>query len=212
MFTMNARQFNDNAMNGVFRDIYPVIAEQVLELTGIRSGLCIDLGGGPGMLGVWIARSSDLHVAIVDPLADCLALAEENIAKHDLTGRVTTRHGAAEALPAADGEADLIISRGSIYFWEDQGKGLREIYRALAPGGWGYIGGGFGNQALRDRIFAEKANDPEWKNGVAERGRKNPPSHFRNLLDEAEIPGEVRTDERGTWIIFRKPMKCENAD
>lgn len=205
MFAMNAREYNGRVMNGLFRDIYPVIAEQVLATTGIRSGLCIDLGGGPGMLGIRIAEASNLRVTIVDPLADCLALAEENIARHGMAGRVTTRQGAAEALPVADGKVDLIVSRGSIYFWTDQGKGLCEVYRTLRTGGWAYIGGGFGSQALRDRIFAEKANDAEWNAGVAERGRKNPPGHFRNLLDEAGIPGEVRTDERGTWIVFKKP-------
>lgn len=205
MNTMDARKYNDKVMNGLFRDIYPVIAGQILELTGVRSGRCIDLGGGPGMLGICIARASDLRVTIVDPLADCLALAEENIAKHGLTGRVTTRRGAAEALPVGDGEADLIVSRGSIYFWTDQGKGLREVYRALSPGGWAYIGGGFGSQELRDRIFAEQANDAEWQTGIAERGRNNPPGHFRAVLAEAEISGEVHSGERGTWIVFRKP-------
>lgn len=209
MFAMNAREYNDRIMNGLFRDIYPLLAEQALARTGVKSGLCIDLGGGPGMLGIRMALSSDLRVAIVDPLADCLAVAEENIARHGLTGRITTRQGSAEALPLADGEADLIVSRGSIYFWEDQGRGLAEVYRALRSGGWAYIGGGFGSQALRDRIFAEKAGDAEWTEGVAERRRKNPPSHFRTLLAEAGISGEVRSDDSGTWIVFQKPGRTK---
>ncbi len=204
MFAMNVREYNDKVMNGLFRDIYPVIAEQALARTGVRNGLCLDLGGGPGMLGICVARSSDLRVAIVDPLADCLALAEENIARHGLCGRVTTRQGAVEALPAADGEADLIVSRGSIYFWNDQGKGLLEVYRALKPGGWAYIGGGFGNHVLRDRILAEQASDDEWNAAMAERRRNNPPSRFRALLTEAGIPGEVESGDSGTWIVFRK--------
>lgn len=209
MFTMNAKEYHYKIMNGLFRDIYPVIAGQALARTGVTSSLCIDLGGGPGMLGICIAQCSDLRVVIVDPLADCLALAKENIARHGLSGRVTIRRGAAEALPVGDGEAALVVSLGSIYFWEDQGKGLHEVFRALKPGGWAYIGGGFGNQALRDRIFAEKANDPEWKAGMSERGRKNPPGHFSALLTETGIPGEVRSDDSGTWIVFRKPEQTE---
>lgn len=205
MFTMNAREYNDKVMNGLFRDIYPVIARQALDRTGIRTGLCIDLGGGPGMLGICIAQASDMAAIIVDPLADCLALAHENIARHRLVGRVTTRQGVAEALPAADGEADLIVSRGSIYFWEDHGKGLGEVDRALKPGGWAYIGGGFGGRELRDGIFSDKADDAEWNRQMAERKQKHPPDHFRSLLTAQGIPGVVESDDRGTWIVWRKP-------
>lgn len=201
---MNVQDFNDNVMNSLFRDIYPVIAQQALAITGVCSGFCIDLGGGPGMLGISVALHSGLHVAIVDPLEECLVLAEGNITRHALSGRVTTRKGAAEALPISDGEADLVVSRGSIYFWESQGKGLREVYRVLKPGGWAYIGGGFGNRALREKIFAEKAKDDKWISGVTERGRNNAPDDFRALLSDVDIAGEVRSDESGTWIVFQK--------
>lgn len=205
MFAMNAKRYNEQTMKGLFRKIYPVIAERAVARTGIRSGFCIDLGGGPGMLGIRIAQASELSVAIVDPLAECVELARENIAEHGLPLRVVAQQGRAEALEFADGAADLVVSRGSIYFWEDQPRGLREIFRVLRPGGWAYVGGGFGNKELRDEILAAKAADPEWNRQRSERGRKNPPEHFRALLAELDIDGEVESGDEGMWIVFRKP-------
>ena len=54
MLAMNARQYNEQTMKGLFRKIYPVIAEQAIARTGIRSGLCVDLGGVPGPGRLWL--------------------------------------------------------------------------------------------------------------------------------------------------------------
>lgn len=204
MFSMNARQYNEQTMKGLFRKIYPVIAGQAIAHTGVRSGLAIDLGGGPGMLGICLAQASELRVVVVDPLSECVELARENIADHGLGHRIEARQGQAEALDFADASVDLVVSRGSIYFWEDQGRGLTEIRRVLRPGGWAYVGGGFGSAALRDEIFANKADDPKWHEARRERGRKHPPEHFRRLLADLCIDGKVSDDEHGMWIVFQK--------
>lgn len=204
-FSMNARQYNERTMKGLFRKIYPVIAQQAIARTGIRDCLCLDLGGGPGMLGICVAEASDLQVTIVDPLADCIELARGNIAERGLNHRVTATPGRAEALPLSDGVVDLVVSRGSIYFWDDQRQGLREIHRVLRPGGWAFVGGGFGTKALRDEILAEKADDPAWNKARSERGRKHPPEYFRALLAELAIDGVVDSGDEGMWIVFRKP-------
>jgi ubiquinone/menaquinone biosynthesis C-methylase UbiE len=205
MLAMNARQYNERTMKGLFRKIYPVIAEQAIARTGIRSGLCVDLGGGPGMLGICVAQASDLRVVIVDPLLECIELACQNIADHRLADRVTAELGQAEALPFPEGSVDLVVSRGSIYFWESQRQGLREIFRALRPGGWAFVGGGFGTRELRDEILAEKADDGEWNKARKERGNKHPPEHFRAMLAELSIDGVVDSGDEGMWIVFRKP-------
>lgn len=205
MLTMNAKRYNEQTMKGLFRKIYPVIAEQAIARTGIRSGLCIDLGGGPGMLGIRVAQASELQVVIVDPNADCVDLARGNIADHGLEQRVTARIGRAEALDWPDASVDLVVSRGSIYFWQDQSQGLRQIFRVLRPGGWAYVGGGFGTRELRDEILAKKADDTQWNSDRSERGRKHPPEHFRALLTELAIDGKVDSGDEGMWIVFTKP-------
>ncbi|MEJ2609266.1 MAG: class I SAM-dependent methyltransferase [Candidatus Thiodiazotropha sp.] len=202
---MNAQQYNEQTMKGLFHKIYPVIAQQALTRTGVHEGVCIDLGGGPGMLGIRIAEASHLQVTIVDPLIECLTLAQDNIQEYGLNERVNTQLGQAESLPFDNGSVDLVVSRGSIFFWEDQRQGLREIFRVLRPGGWAFVGGGFGNKTLQNEIFTEKANDEKWHQGRKARIRKNPPEHFRAMLAELAIDGVVDSGDAGTWILFQRP-------
>jgi len=204
-FSMNARKYNEETMKGLFRKIYPVIAEQAIARTGVRKGLCLDIGGGPGMLGICLAEASDLAVMVVDPLADCIELARENIAERGLDHRVGARQGSAEALPYADETVDLVVSRGSIYFWDDQRQGLREIHRVLRPGGWAYVGGGFGSIELKNEILADMADNEEWNRKREARGRKHPPGHFQSLVEELGLDGAVENGDAGMWIVFRKP-------
>ena len=203
-YTFNAAEFNEKVMKGHFKKIYPVIARQILERTGITSGRCIDLGGGPGMLAVELAKASALDVTVCDVTFECVALAEENSREHGVHERVSAVQGAAEKLPFDDNSVELVVSRGSIFFWEDQQKGLSEVYRVLCPGGWAYIGGGFGTAELLQEILVEKADDPKWDAQRKERLSKNPPGHFEAMLLKLGIDGAVERGEAGMWIIFRK--------
>ena len=212
MFFMNARQYNEHAMKGLFRKVYPLIACQVITRTGIRSGVCIDLGGGPGMLGICLAEASDLQVVIVDPLPECVELAHENIAERNLCHRVTAQAGQAEVLGFPDDSVDLVASRGSIFFWGNQLQSLSEIYRVLRPGGWAYIGGGFGSNALRDEIISNMSGSEQWAIQRNEQKRKRPPGHFQALLQELKIHGEVESGDSGTWIVFCKPESFQDKE
>jgi len=51
----------------------------------------------------------------------------------------------AEAMPLADASVDLVVSRGSIFFWRDPAAGVREAYRVLRRGGKAMLGGGLGS-------------------------------------------------------------------
>jgi len=47
----DARQYDTYAWNALAR-IYPVIANQILERTGITNGSCLDVGSGPALLAI----------------------------------------------------------------------------------------------------------------------------------------------------------------
>ncbi len=44
------------------------------------------------------------------------------------------RHGAAEALPFADGSFDVVVSQFALMFFQDRAKAIGEMLRALRPG------------------------------------------------------------------------------
>jgi ubiquinone/menaquinone biosynthesis C-methylase UbiE len=205
MYTMDAVEFNEKVMKGHFRKVYPEIARQVINRTGVITGRCIDLGGGPGMLGICIAKATLLRVTVVDLMQECVDLVRKNSIEEGYSHRVDAMQGVAEDLPFADSSIDLVVSRGSIFFWEDQLQGLAEVFRVLRPGGWAFIGGGFGTMALLREVEQLRADDPEWSRKRKERMTKNPPEHYRSLLERLGISGTVEHEEAGTWIIFSKP-------
>jgi hypothetical protein len=45
-------------MKTVFEPIFPVVARNALGVTGITSGICLDIGSGYGMLALAIAREA----------------------------------------------------------------------------------------------------------------------------------------------------------
>ncbi|WP_333582850.1 class I SAM-dependent methyltransferase, partial [Methanoculleus bourgensis] len=81
----------------VFAPIYPVIAEQVLAWSGIRDGLCLDLGSGPGLLSVALAEKSDLSVIALDAEPAMARIAQETAAER--TGRVAPVIGDVHCMP-----------------------------------------------------------------------------------------------------------------
>ena len=192
----------------VFAPIYPVIAEQVLAWSGIRDGLCLDLGSGPGLLSVALAEKSDLTVIALDADPAMARIAQETAAGR--TDRVAPVIGDVHRMPVRDDTASLIVSRGSIFFWEDRVQEFREIERVLRPGGVAFVGGSFGTAALRDTIFAQmQRRNPNWDRDVARRsGQATPDQLRRELAASAVACSRIREEEAGFWVEIRKGSGC----
>jgi len=130
---------------GALPDYYPFVAEDTLRLCNPdEDGVWVDLGCGRGPVALALAERCRAHMILVDPDDEALATARESAAERGFSDRIRTMQGRAEALPLADQSVDLVVSRGSIYFWDDQPRGLAEVYRVLREGGQAMIGGGLG--------------------------------------------------------------------
>jgi ubiquinone/menaquinone biosynthesis C-methylase UbiE len=99
-------------------------------------GLAVDLGCGPGLLVLELARQAPgLEVVGVDLSAEMVDLGEENARRAGLEEWVSFRQGDAQQIPFEDGSLDLLVSTLSLHHWSDPQAVLDEIARVLRPGG-----------------------------------------------------------------------------
>jgi len=110
-----------------------------------EDGLWLDLGAGEGPVALALAECCEARIILVDPNDEALAVARDAAGERRCADRIETMRGRAEELPLADRSVDLVVSRGSIYFWDDPPRGLAEVYRVLREGGQAMIGGGMGS-------------------------------------------------------------------
>ncbi len=202
---INAKEF-DKIAREVFAPVYPVLAEQIINHTGISQGLCLDIGCGSGYLGLALARVSQLEVVLFDESSDMLELAEGYILESALGSRVKTLKGDVHGIPLDSETIQLAVSRGSMFFWNDRVQAFREIYRVLAVGGAAMIGGGFGNADLLREVEAKMLErDPEWKEKRRQRIGQSKVQDYREELERAGIPSfEILQDESGLWVVMRR--------
>ncbi|WP_054848432.1 methyltransferase domain-containing protein [Methanoculleus chikugoensis] len=190
----------------VFAPIYPpVVAEQALAWSGIRDGIALDLGSGPGLLSVALAEKSNLSVVALDADPAMSRIARTTAAGS--AGRVIPVTGDVHCMPIRDNTVSLIVSRGSIYFWEDRPRAFLEIERVLRPGGVAYVGGSFGTPELRETIFNEmRRRNPNWDSDVARRSGQATPETLRKELAESGVAhARLREEEEGgMWVEIRK--------
>lgn len=196
--------YNEVAL-GVNAPIYAYYARRIVEQTRIVSGCCLDVGCGGGYMGLALARISALNFVFVDQSAEMLACAEENIHRFACADRARTLQGRVQAIPLEEDSVDLVVSRGSVPFWDDLATAFGEIQRILRPGGQAYIGGGLGDPATRSQIEEQRKQiHPEWRNKVP-RPPRHDDQHYTDALTRAGIhPFTVSRCDEGLWIRFSK--------
>lgn len=201
----NPQYIESMLINGTHAPTYPLIANQIYDKFHITQGKAIDVGTGPASLSIAIARITDLDIYAMDISSEVLKIAKEAIGKEGLSNRIETIIGDVHHMPFQDEFADLIFSRGSMFFWNDLACAFREIYRVLKPGGAGYVGGGFGSAAVRKEV------KNQYKNKDHE-SYKSPPRIEIDILEiavqEAGINDYILiNDDSGLWVLFKKQLK-----
>ena len=126
-------------------------------------------------------------------------------------------------MPFPDDTVDLVVSRGSIFFWDDPAKGLSEVARVLRPGGKAYIGGGAGSgypkwaaekliQGRKEKMQGEEAE--KWKRFVElRRPEQMKWAQAAGLTDfqvmgKGAISAEDARAGQGVWLLFHKKFRA----
>lgn len=203
---MNDPIYFDSIASEVFYLAYPLIAAQIVEKTGMRGGNCLDIGCAGGHLGICLVETTDLMVTLMDIKPEAIRIAEDRVRERGLAQRIKAVCGDVHSLPFADESFDLIVSRGSVWFWQDHHKAFAEIYRVLAPGGQTYIGCGFGNAELYEEIRLKmRQRAPGWEEFKGDIMEGQTTAYFSVLLSQLGIKRfDITDDDRGLWIIIKK--------
>ncbi|MDY0386217.1 MAG: class I SAM-dependent methyltransferase [Methanolobus sp.] len=199
-----SHNFQDIAEN-VFAPIYPVIASHIIDSSGIKKGICLDLGCGIASLGIAIAEQTDLIVYAVDISEKMYELSTEKASRHSVSDRIKSVLADVHKLPFGDGFANLVVSRGSVFFWDDLPVAFREISRVLVFGGEAWIGGGFGTAELRQQINEIMiSRDPDWQEDSKKRLSPENKQAIQNACSKTGLPYRVVNDDSGFWVVLNK--------
>lgn len=99
-------------------------------------GHVLEVGFGPGVVIERLSqRLPAAVIAGVDPSSAMVAQARARNAQAIDSGRVDLRQGVVESLPFDDGRFDTAFAVNSMQVWPDAVAGLKEIRRAMKPGG-----------------------------------------------------------------------------
>jgi ubiquinone/menaquinone biosynthesis C-methylase UbiE len=99
----------------------------------------LDVGSGPGYVSLMLAAQyPTVSVTGVDYSRTQVRFANRLRTRKGITNCEFIQGNAME-LPLEDGSFDIVISVGSIKFWPDKVRGLREIKRVLVPNGLAFI-------------------------------------------------------------------------
>ena len=190
----------------VFAPLYPYYADAFLRQSGIRHGLCLDLGCGGGQLGLAVAAASGCFAVLLDQSPAMLQAAAQAVVEQGLAVRAMPLAADVHALPFPSGSVDLAVSRGSIMFWKNLPRAFAEIRRVLSPGGRAYLGGGLGPPPIREAICRQMASrDPRWGQGVPPpRPGTEPETHARQLRAAGIEHFTITREDVGHWIAFGK--------
>ena len=200
---------------------HPYNVKDILRHCKPEKGFWVDLGAGRGQLTVPLVEATGNAVMMIDPDVEAMQKGLSLAREKGLQDKLLAVVGVAETLPLADDSVDLLVSRGSIFFWDDQPKGLQEVYRVLRPGGKAMIGGGAGSgypawatekliQGRKSRLEGEEAE--KWQRFVELRRPEQMKAWAEaaglsnyTVMGEGAISAADRRVGQGVWILLEKP-------
>lgn len=144
----------------------------------------LDAGCGAG--GLSLGLLEHIHISrlyLVDLRGDGLSIAESRILDAHPNIEIIKIMSDVQEIPLGDESVDLIISRGSIRFWDDQLKSLVELRRLLKSGGIMYVGGGRGSVRFQQE---RSQKDPNWSESSYCEAFKSGKELGAKMLDDSE--------------------------
>jgi ubiquinone/menaquinone biosynthesis C-methylase UbiE len=150
--------------------------------SGITSGLALELGPGPGYLGLeWLKNTQGTMLKGLDISPDMIKTAEKNAEEYGLSDRVKYVLSSGDKMPFEDNMFDAVFTNGSLHEWSEPKKTFDEIWRVIKPGGRIFI------SDLRRDMFALI----KWFLWINSKPKEIRPGLITSI-NAAYTPGELR--------------------
>ena len=185
-----AETFERDYVPGVFAPWARAVADAAEIAPGQR---VLDVGCGTGALTREAARRAGApeRVTGLDLDGEMLAVARR------LTPAITWIHGSALDLPFPSGRFDAVVSQFAMMFFDDRERGVREMWRVLAPGGlltvavWGRLDRApFHESFVR---IAERRAGKAAAGRIRERFSLGDADELARIFERAGVPARVQT-------------------
>ncbi|MET9532191.1 MULTISPECIES: methyltransferase domain-containing protein [unclassified Streptomyces] len=141
-----------------------LIKELIRRHLDLKSGQrVLDVGGGTGRWGIWLATEFGVDVTVADKSADMLRQAETNRRASSVADRVELVHCDVEDAPElVDASYDAVISTyGVLSFLDNPAAAFETIHRAMRPGATGFLMSHSLSNALSSKILRDGAGPEE---------------------------------------------------
>ena len=117
-----------------------LVTVPLLIATGISRGDVLEIGPGPGYLGLeWLKGTKDTTLTGLDINTSMVEIAKRNAAEYVFTERAKYLIADASDIPFSDNRFDCVFSSASLHEWANPRQVLNEVARVLRPGGRYYI-------------------------------------------------------------------------
>jgi SAM-dependent methyltransferase len=123
----------------------------------------LDVGGGTGRWGIWLASEFGVHVTVADKSADMLRQAEANRKASPVADQIELVHCDIETAPELANESfhAVISTYGVLSFLDDPAAAFATIRRVMRPGAAGFLMSHSLSNALSSKILRDKAGPEE---------------------------------------------------
>lgn len=171
---------------------------------GLVRGLALEVGSGPGYLGLeWLQQTKETRLVGLDLSPEMVAIAAQHTRELGLTDRAKHLLGSAAAIPFADQAFDAVFTVRSLHEWHQPCAILTELWRVLKPGGNLYVSDLRRDLPRSARNFIEhRMTSAVVREGLrASLGAAYTTAEVLTLLNATELTGCAVTETSLGWCV-----------
>ena len=160
----------------------------------------IEIGTGPGFIIQQLLKEDFKQVLGIDISLDMLLRAKE---RNTSAKNLHLFCANADNIPIKNESQDIVLSRGSMFFWKNLEKSLENIYRVMKPSGFALLGGGYGI-STPDEIIKEIYNYYDnlgYKNPKPKIDIDSTLTLMNKIGGKAEL---INKPKHGFWLTWNK--------